>query len=129
MAGIIRVHGAPAAEGFYGLPFKVVKITRNTVFTADSTNATTGEITEGGYTKAVKALQTVASIVVLGAQTANTFAAIVEGPTLNDGAGATTAGTFGALKDALIDQIGGVAANYTIETSATLNGDGTFTFA
>jgi hypothetical protein len=130
MAGIARVHGAPAAQGFYGLQPVVVKIARSNVFTADTGGGTT-EITEGGYTKGIRALQTVASIVMLGAKESSddSIAAIVDGATFNNGAGLTTAGTYGALKDALVAAVGGAAGNYTITVSSELNGDGTFTFA
>ncbi len=130
MAGIARVHGAPEAQGFYGLQPEVIKIARANVFTADSGGGTT-EIVEGGYTKGIRALQTVASIVMLGAKDSgdDSICAIVDGATFNDGPGLTTAGTYGALKDALVAAVGGVAGNYTITVSTTLNGDGTFTFA
>lgn len=132
-AGIDRVHGRAAAGAFYGYTPLVVKIANSGKFTADTVNATTGAITEGGYSKTVKLVQTVGSIVWLGAQTANTFVAIVDQPTVNQGdgaggnAGATTG--FGALAAALAAALGGSAGDYTITTSSALNGDGTFTFA
>ena len=132
-AGIDRVHGRAAPGAFYGYTPLVVKIAASGKFTADTVNATTGAITDGGYAKTVKALQTVGSIVWLGAQTANTFAAIVDYPSVNQGdgaggnAGATTG--FGALAATLAATLGGVAGDYTITTSSALNGDGTFTFA
>lgn len=132
-AGIDRVHGRAAPGAFYGYTPLVVKIAASGKFTADTVNATTGAITDGGYAKTVKALQTVGSIVWLGAQTANTFAAIVDYPSVNQGdgaggnAGATTG--FGALAATLAATLGGAASDYTITTSSALNGDGTFTFA
>lgn len=128
MAGIGRVHGAPAAGAFYGLQPTVVKVAATGKFTADSGTAPTA-ITEGGYTKAVKAMQTVGSIVWLAARDADVFTAVVDGATLNNGAGATTAGAFGALRDAMVSNCGGVVGDYTVTTSTALNGDGTFTFA
>lgn len=130
MAGIARKNGHPLAAGFYGLQPTVVKIARSNVFTADSGGGTT-EITEGGYSKAVRALQTVASIVWLGAHESGDdyFCAVVDGATFNTGAGLTTAGTYGALKDALVAEVGGAAGNYTITVSTQLEGDGTFSFA
>ena len=132
-AGIGRIHGQAAAGAFYGYTPVVVKVLNTGTFTADTVNGTTGVITEGGYSKAVKAVQTVGSIVWLGAQTANTFVAIVDQPSVNQGdgaggnAGATTG--FGALAAALAAALGGSAGDYTITTSSALNGDGTFTFA
>lgn len=128
MAGIARTHGAASAEAFYGLQPLVIKIADSgSGFTADSGGGTT-EITEGGYTKGIRALQTVASIVWLGAQTNASLCAVIDSGTANNGAGATTAGAWGALKDALADA-GFTVGNLTVTTSSTLNGAGTFTFA
>lgn len=132
-AGIARVHGQPAAGAFYGYTPVVVKIAATGKFTADTVNGTTGAITDGGYATAIKLVQTVGSIVWLGAQTANTFTAVVDFPSLNQGdgaggnAGATTG--FGALKAALAAALGGAVSDYTVTTATALNGDGTFTFA
>lgn len=128
MAGIDRVNGAPAAGAFYGYQPLVVKVAATNKFTA-STGGGTSAIVEGGYAKAVKAVQTVGSVVWLGARSASAFTVVVDGATVNRGAGATTAGAFGALIDALVSEVGGSAGDYTVTTSEALNGDGTFTFA
>jgi hypothetical protein len=128
MAEISRVNGTPAAGGFYGYQFVVVKVAANaSVFTADSVNGTTQVITEGGYSKAIKAAQQVGSIIILAARDADYFTAVFDRSTLNNGAGGTTSGTFGAFKDALDSEVGG--ATWTITTSTALNGVGTFTYA
>lgn len=132
MAGISRVHGQVAAGAFYGYTPIVVKIANTGTFTADSV-AGTGVITEGGYAKATKIVQTFGSIVWQGAQADDSVTFIIDQPTLNQGdgaggnAGATTG--FGALKAALASGIGSTAANYRVTTSTALNGAGTFTFA
>lgn len=127
MAGVDRVNGVPSTGAFYGLSPIVLRITNTATFTANSGGGTS-EITEGGYTKAVKAVQTVGSIVWLGTQTDNSFAAIVDGPTLNTGDGATTTGLFGALKDALVSNVGSLAVRYQISSSTVFKADGTFLF-
>jgi hypothetical protein len=133
MAGIARVHGQTTTGAFYGYTPLVVKVTAAGKFTADSVNGTTGAITDGGYTKARRILQTFASIVWLGDRASGTFVAIVDQPTANQGdgaggnAGATTG--FGALSAALAAGISGSAGDYVVTTSSTLNGDGSFTFA
>jgi hypothetical protein len=134
MPGFTKVHGEAAPGAFYGLQPTVVKVAASGAFTADT--VTSGSpysgntlVTEGGYGKAVKALETVASIVWLGAQTNNTFVAVVDGTNFNSGSGQTTSGTYGALIDALVSQCGGSAGSYTVTASTALNGDGTFTFA
>ena len=87
-------------------------------------------ITEGGYTKAVKAIEQVASVIWLGARHSGSdyFSAVVDYSTFNDGAGTTTTGQYGALADALYGQLGGTASSYQSGTSVytTLNGDGTW---
>lgn len=129
MAEIGRFNGSPAAGSFYGYQFVVIKVANsNNVFTADSGGAGTA-ITEGGYSKAVKALAQIGSLIVLGTQAAGTFTAIVDAATVNNGAGGTTSGAYGALKDAMVSQIGGSASDYTVTTSTALNGAGTFTYA
>lgn len=130
MAGIARVHGAPLAGAFYGLQPLVVKIATTNLLTADTGGGAT-EITEGGRTKAVRALQTVGSIVWLSAADAgvDNLTAVVDGATVNNGAGLVTAGTWGALKDALAAAVGGVPGDFTVTSSSVLNADGSFTFA
>jgi hypothetical protein len=129
MADLNRVHGSPATGSFYGLKGALVTVSYSGKFTADSVDGTTKVITEGGYAKAVKALEQVGSIIWLGAQTNNSFAAIVDYANFNDGPGATTSGQYGALADALYSEIGsGSASSYQSGTAVytTLNGDGTW---
>lgn len=126
--GQIRTNGAPAAAGFYGYQPLVIKVAATAGFGADTGGAGTA-IVEGGYTKAVRAMQQFGSIVVLGAQTANTFTAIVDAATFNAGPGAVTSGAYGALRDAMAAATGVAVGSVTVTTSSALNGDGTFTFA
>jgi hypothetical protein len=130
MADVSRVHGSPATGGFYGLQGALVIVNYSNKFTADSVDGTTKVITEGGYAKAVKALQQVASIVWLGDHDSGDdyFSAIVDSATFNTGGGATTSGAYGALADALTSQLGGTASSYQSGTSVytTLKGDGTW---
>lgn len=129
MADFGKVHGTPAAGAFYGLQFTVVNVAANSgVFTADSVDSTTKVITEGGYTKAVRAAEVIGSIVVLGARDASYFTAIYDGSTLDNGPGGTTSSAFGALIDAFLSEVNS-GATYTVTTSTVLNGAGTFTFA
>ena len=132
-AGISKVHGQVATGAFYGYTPIVIKIANTATFTADTVNGTTGAITEGGYAKATKIVQTFGSIVWLGARDADSVTVIVDFPTVNQGdgvggnAGATTG--FGALKAALASGLSDTAANFRVTTSTVLNGAGTFTFA
>lgn len=128
MASISRTHGQASAGAFYGLQPLVIKVADSgSGFTANSGGGTSA-ITEGGYEKAVRAMESLGSIVWLGAQADATFTAVVDSSTFNNGAGATTSGAYGALKDALAGA-GFTVGNLTVTTSSTLNGAGTFTFA
>jgi len=135
MATLNRVHGQVAAGAFYGYTPLVIKIADSgSRFAADTVDATTGVITENGYSKAVKAIQSLGSIVLLGAQTSASITVIVDQPSFNQGAGATTSGTFGALKDAMagagiLSAANVASGNLTVTVSSALNGAGTFTFA
>jgi len=132
-AGITRIHGQAAAGAFYGLQPLVLKVGKSNVMTADTVVSGGGNsgdtlVTEGGYSKAVRAIQTVASIVWLGAVDGGEdfVTAIIDAGTFNDGPGATTAGQYGALKDALGAQFGNAGSGYSVATYATLTGTATF---
>ena len=129
MASINRIHGTVSAGAFYGYSPLVIKITDSdsAAFTADTVSGTTGAITKGGYTKAVEAVESLGSIVWLGARTdAHYFTCIVDGPSFNAGAGATTSGAYGALKDAIV--LAGITTvdKLTVNTYTTLTNAGTF---
>ena len=126
MASLNRVNGSPATGGFYGFQGALVVVTASGKFGADAVDGTTKVITPGGYSGAVKALGQVGSLIWLGAQASGSFAAIVDGATLNSGPGATTSGDYGALKDALVSECGGTAGNYSIAVSTVLGSDGSW---
>jgi hypothetical protein len=86
-------------------------------------------LVEGGYDKGIRAVETLGSIVWAGDQTNASLCVIVDGATFNAGAGATTSGAYGALKDAVASATGMGVGNLTVTTSSVLNGAGTFTFA
>jgi hypothetical protein len=131
MAGIAKIHGQAVAQAFYGLQPLVIKVTDSgNNFTAASGGGTS-ELVEGGYDKMVKAVQTLGSIVWLGAQANGSFTVVVDGATFNAGGDTTNAGAYGILKTlatAVADDVG-TAGTIAITTSTVLNGAGTFTFA
>ena len=128
-----RVHGQVSAGAFYGYSPLVIKVadSATTSFSADTVNATTGAITDGGYSKAVRAIQSLGSIIILGARSSEAaFCAIVDGPSFNAGGGAITTGAYGALKDAMV--LAGVTAtvgNLTVTTGTSMANTGAFTLA
>jgi hypothetical protein len=127
MALLSRYNGQAAAGAFYGYTPLVIKLACTGGFTANS-GGSGSAITEGGYERAVRAVQQLGSIVWLGAQNDDVLTVIVDGPTFNAGAGATTSGAYGALKDAVLANRAG-SGSLTVTTSSVLNGAGTFTFA
>jgi hypothetical protein len=131
MAEISRVHGQVGAGQFFGYTPLVILVSAAGKFTADTGGAGVA-IVEGGYAKALKAVQTVGSVVWLAARAANTFAVIVDQPTFNQGDGVAGSGVttgFGALKAALAVNCGGAASDYTVTSGSVFAGDGTFTLA
>jgi len=128
--GQAKVNGKVATGAFYGYQPLVIKVADSgSGFTAATGGTSAADpLVEGGYDKAVRALQTLGSTIWVGTQANATFTVIVDGATFNAGAGQTTAGAYGALKDALASQ-GFTVGNLTVTTSSALNGAGTFTFA
>lgn len=97
MAQVNRVHGTAQAGAFYGLQPRYFTITQNGAFVAGERG------TEGKFEKAVRGVNTVASIVILGAPSDNAFTVVVDdsfGGRGSDDAAAT-------LKAAVEGQIGG----------------------
>ena len=134
MPTLNRVHGQVAAGAFFGYTPLVIKIADSgNSFTADTVDGTTGAITEGGYAKAVKGIQAVASIVWLGARTdAAAICVIVDQPTANQGDGVAGSGVttgFGALKAAIVAATGATLGNLTVTSGTSLANTGAFTLA
>jgi len=127
MALVNRFNGAAAAGAFYGYTPLVIKLACTGGFTAN-TGGAGAAIVDGGFERVVRAVQQLGSIVWLGAQNDDSLTVIVDGPTFNAGAGATTSGAYGALKDAVLANRAG-SGSLTVTTSSVLNGAGTFTFA
>jgi hypothetical protein len=113
MAGIGRVHGQPD----YGTSLNVtgqkgaflggyqplfIKIAYAGVATLDTVDGTTNIITDGTRAKSLRAIETLGSVLMCDDASATTaITVMVDGASFNQGAGATTSGTFGALKDAV----------------------------
>ena len=130
MATINRIHGRAASGSFYGYSPLCIRVTDSgNAFTADTVDGTTGVITEGGYSKMVKVMQTLGSIVILGAQANGSFCAVVDGPSFNAGGDTTNTGAYGILQT-LADVIGsGTVAITTSAASPALTSAGAFTLA
>lgn len=132
MATQAKVNGVIAVAGAnYGYAPLCIKIADSgNSFTAGvaSTNGVAAA-TEGGYDKAVRAIQTLGSTIIIGTQANGAFCAVVDGATFNAGAGATTAGAYGALKDAIASATGATVGNLTVTTGTVFTSAGVFTLA
>lgn len=128
MAGIDRTHGSVVnpATLHGGYPMLFLKVAANSnQFTADSGGGTTA-ITEGGYTKAVRAIQTVATVVYLGSRANGQFVVAVDsstaqptGPAYDTDASPTVTERVKAVVEAAIN---GLTATVT-DISALAAGD------
>jgi hypothetical protein len=82
MPGINRIHGGVTAEFLLsGYQQTFLKITGTDIGTADSVDGTTGAITDGNWTKAIRALQTIATTSWIGPRADNGFLVMVDGAT------------------------------------------------
>ena len=82
MPGINRIHGGVTSEflmSAYQQTF--IKITGTNVGTADSVNGTTGAITDGNFSKAIRAIQTIATTSWIGPRDNDGFLVMVDGAT------------------------------------------------
>ena len=82
MAGINRIHGGIESEflmSAYQQTF--LKITGTNVGTADSVNGTTGAITDGNFSKSIRAIQTIATTSWIGPRHNDGFLVLVDGAT------------------------------------------------
>ena len=134
-AGISRVNGSVTTPvGFYGGAPAVVKVHVTNVGTADTGGSGTA-IVEGNFTKAIRAIQTVASIVFIGTRGDDGFCVIVDsntaqptGPAYDTDASPTLAERIKAVVDTATSlsstvvvggtSVLGVAANGTVTLTA-----------
>jgi len=141
MAGIGRIHGQPD----YGTSLNVtgqkgaflggyqplfIKVAYAGVATLDSVDGTTNVITDGTRTKAIRAIETCGSVLMLDDGSATTaITVMVDGASFNQGAGATTAGTFGALKDAVSAATGIATGSLTVTSGNGITSAGSLNLA
>jgi hypothetical protein len=74
MAGIGRIHGGVVAETLHGgYQTTYFLVTGTNIGTADSVDGTTGVITDGNFSKAIRAIQLNATTVFIGPRGNNGF--------------------------------------------------------
>lgn len=133
--GQVRTNGAPAigsvtaGGGFNigGYQPRLIKFAQTDVATAD-TGGSGSAIVEGNRTKAIRAIAQFGTILATDTASATTaLTVLVDDATFNKGAGATTAGAYGAVIDAVAAATGTSAA--TVTTSAGFTSAGVWTLA
>ena len=121
MAGISRVNGGVVAETLTGgYQTQYFTVTGSSVATADTGGAGTA-ITEGTFTKAIRAIQTVATIVYIGPRADGGFVVGVDGATAQPTGPAydtDSTPTVAERLKAVIDTATGVTSTVAIKTFA-----------
>lgn len=121
MAGFQRVHGSPAAGGFYGYQPAIFKVAGTNVGTADTLSG--GKITaEGNFGKALRAIQERASIVFVGARANNQFVVMVDAATGNAYDGSNDDTDLAAALESVVGTATGVSTTVT-DISGLESGD------
>lgn len=117
MAGISRVNGNAAAGAFYGYTPAFYTIAGTNVGTASTGGGTTA-ITEGNFEKAIRAIQSRASIVFIGPRADGGFVVAIDQPTANPYATANTDTDMAAALVLVIEAATGVSD--VVATAKTL---------
>ena len=111
--GQIRTNGNPAAGSFYGYQPLYLLITGTNVGTADTGGAGSA-IVEGNWTKALRAIQTVGTIVTVGPRANDGFVVALDTATASDNGEASVA----ARVDTVVTAATGVATTVAVKTLA-----------
>ncbi len=125
MPGINRIHGGVTSEflmSAYQQTF--IKITGTNVGTADSVNGTTGAITDGNFSKAIRAIQTIATTSWIGPRHNDGFVIMVDGATAQpDGPAYDTDATpdFATRLKAVLDTATGVTTTVVVPSMTAAN--------
>jgi hypothetical protein len=132
MATQAKINGVLSQPGaFYGYAPLCIKIADSTNgFTAgtQSADGITASV-EGGYDKVIRAIQTLGSTILISAQANGAISVVVDATTFNAGAGPTTAGAYGALKDAVVATGVADVGDLTVTTGTVFASTGAFTLA
>lgn len=107
--GQVRTNGNPAAGSFYGYQPAYYLVTGTGVGTADSGGAGSA-IVEGTWTKALRAAQTVGTIVTVGPRADNGFVIVLDAATASDNGEASVAARLKTVIDAATGATSTVAA-------------------
>jgi len=115
MTGITKVHGSTTAGSFYGGYQPLFLLVSGTnVGTADTVSSAGLITAEGNFSKAVRAIQQLASIVIIGTRSDNGFLVAVDGATASNNNEADVA----TRVDTVVTAATGVATTVTVKTLA-----------
>jgi len=123
--GIARKNGTSQAGSFFGYQPIFFKITNgaDNVGTADTGGAGSA-IVEGNFTKAIRAIQERASIVVLGERTDNGFVVAVDGATANPYDGDNSDTNLADALNTVIEAGTGLSDVTVTQITLAVNGSG-----
>ena len=123
--GIDRVNGTTQAGSVFGYQPLFFKVTNGAddVGSADTGGAGSA-IVEGNFTKAIRAIQERASIVIIGAQSTNGFVVAVDGATANAFDGANDDTDLAAALVSVIEAGTGLSDVAVAAVTLAVNGSG-----
>lgn len=121
MGGISRIHGGPVAEGFYGYQPIFLKVAGTNVGTADSGGGTSA-VVDGNWTKSIRAIQRLASVVYLGTRANDQFVVAVDGPTAQAYISSNSDTDVAAAIQALVRTVTGVSGATVTDVSGLAAG-------
>jgi hypothetical protein len=129
MGGISRINGQTIdTDGFYGYQPIFLKIAGTNVGTADTgggnPSGTSSALVLGNYSKSIRAIQKIATIVYLGTKADNQFVIAVDGPTAQtyNTANSDTSLTAAIKKVIDTDVFAGVSTATVTDISALTTG-------
>ena len=110
--GQLKVNGITEAGSFFGYQPVFLLITGTNVGTADTQPGGGAAITEGNFTKAIRAIQTLGSIVIIGARANDGFVVALDGATASDNGEANLA----TRVDTVVTAATGVTTTVAVKT-------------
>ena len=121
--GIDRKNGSVLnPRGFFGYQPLFLKVADTNVGTADSGGGTTA-ITEGNYTKAIRAIGQIASIVYLGARANNQFVVVLDKASANPYDTANSDTDLGAAVVKVVEAATGLSSVVVTDISGLVSGN------
>lgn len=119
MSGVTRTNGGPAPGSFYGYQTTFFLVEDTNVATADTGGAGSA-IVEGNWSKSLRAIQTVGSIVFVGPRADNGFVVGIDAATANPFLSANTNTDVAAAIVAVVQTATGLTSVTAVAKTLTL---------